>query len=165
MIYDSVKDIVDSCDEMLSIVESGSERVDLQYAAKDLSSVLNRLKDEYAKEEDYNELKIKHLKEDCEQEAIKMEFCLQRINRNYLSRYNDRMLVAKVYNDLTDEINRQLGSGSKAELGTVLATHSMMSDIFEAAKHIRFELSEEDRELIGVVQNTLTQVAKSGSDE
>ena len=52
MIYDSVKDIVDSCDEMLSTVESGSERVDLQYAAKDLSSVLNRLKDEYAKEED-----------------------------------------------------------------------------------------------------------------
>lgn len=164
MIYDSVKDIVDNCDEMLSIVESGSERVDLQYAAKDLASALNRLKDEYASEE-YDELKIKHLKEDCEKEAIKMEYCLQRLNRKYQDRYNDRTLVVQIYNSLTTEINRQLSSGSKAELGTVLATHSMMSEIFEAAKHIRFELSEEDRELIGVVKETLAHVAKSGSDK
>jgi hypothetical protein len=159
MIYNSVKDIKDYCYGMIQTAKDYDDRIDISYALQDLSASLNVLVGEYANET-YDEDKIKHLKELCEKDALNLEYSLMRVCDKYKYSYLMRSKVIELDEEIKALIPEVFRQGNKQAISYLMGANVSLEDIVEKVVHIKFELSDDDVEMLDVVKETVEQVNK-----
>ncbi|MCI9050343.1 MAG: hypothetical protein HFI05_00225 [Lachnospiraceae bacterium] len=145
----SVRSIEKECNKMMKLCDS-LERIDIYYAKTELEEKLNLLLYAYAKETDYNEYEIRNLKEEVEHAAIKLEYILSSLDQDLHNRYNDRIWVCHTFNKIYELIHI---TKSISELGNLIWDYAQMDKMLHASKRLLFELTQEQRELIQIIQD------------
>ena len=148
MVTYSVNEIKDECEKMLSAVEEADERVDLYYCKQALQTAVNNMTSEFSKEETYDESKVTELKQACEEQAVRLEYCLSLVNITYEKRYRERCFVTTLSQALKAKVQNLRRLSKYEELSSVLADYAVVRDIVEDAKHILFAMDDETYKLL-----------------
>ena len=150
MVRDSVTDIVNECDRLFEIADGLSERIDIYYVGKDLKKSESALKEAYAREV-YEEDKIAALKKDCESDAIRFEYCLSRFSDKCRQRYKWRSEVATLFNTIKKKLKAYREAHEYENIGKLLVVYGSVRELMEDTLHICCIPSDEDRELLGLI--------------
>lgn len=152
MVRDSVREIQEACEKMITDAECLNARVDVFYNSKVLQSALRELTTEFDKDTVMDDVKIKALKANCESEAITLEYCLALSNVEYRRRYRDRCFVNDAFAVYSNKIRQLRERKDVSAISNQLANYRVLEHIVGESKHLLFELDADSRALLADVR-------------
>lgn len=155
MIKDSVQEIQSECDRLLALCKD-TTRIDISVVSEELKECILALKTEYDKDSALDDNRLKILKSGCESEAIRLEYCLVCANMLDTTRYKQRCQVKDIY-----ERFMTLKRTCKKNICDLMTYYNFADSIYNESKHIIFEMSEEQQELLDILKEVIEKCEKN----
>lgn len=152
MVHDSVREIQEACNHMLEDAHK-LDMISLLYSTTKLEEALGKLVSAFDVDKIVDDAEILQLKQECETEAIRLEYCLSINNKKYSKRYQDRCFVDEVCSDYDRSIRHLREKHIVLAVGNYLANHRFIEGVREESKHLLFELEPEVRQLLIVIHS------------
>lgn len=155
MIKDSVQEIQSECDRLLALCKD-TTRIDISVVSEKLKECILALRTEYDKDSALDDNRLKILKSGCESEAIRLEYCLVCANMIDTTRYKQRCQVKDIY-----ERFMTLKRTCKKNIYDLMTYYNFADLIYNESKHIIFEMSEEQQELLDILKEVIEKCEKN----
>lgn len=155
MIKDSVQEIQSECDRLLALCKD-TTRIDISVVSEKLKESVLELRTEYEKDSILDDNRLRILKSGCESEAIRLEYCLVCANMLDATRYKQRCQIKDIY-----ERFMILRRTCKKDIYDLMTFYSLADSIYNESKHIIFEMSEEQQELLDILKEVIEKCEKN----
>lgn len=153
-VVNSVKQIVDECNNMLQLASS-TEFIDVRSLAKTLEEQCTELSALFDNEPD-NTDSIRRKKSEVEHTATRFEFLLYVRQKDYSDRYNLRQFAKRMYDDTrTRLLTLSSNGGSKEDVAEWGDKTKWALKFYERSLHIVFETDEDDEKRIKDIVESL----------
>lgn len=159
MVKDSVREIEEECKYLLQLAQNTEERVDIFYNMKKLKESMNDMVAEYDNDSRYNDNKMSLLKQECEEDALALEYCLRLFDSSLNKRFNERIKLNKLksaYDDLLEKCKR---NKQMNKLMVLFSIYNDLEKLTVQSKHIGMELNADEKDMYNCLYE---YVRKSG---
>jgi len=160
----SVVDISKECDKLLEISnELSKEKLEVAARARALKKSMAELQELY-KDENYDEGLLAKAKLLCEQDAIQLEYVLRQYNYELKTRYEMRSMIITYYARVMSANKLLVRFGYPEELRNLLIWSKRLRELaVPAARHISFDVTEKDKQLLLDIKEVLRNLPKEVS--
>lgn len=148
------------CNRLFQVAETIIERRDVLFIQEKLKKEIKELREARKKDDDYDELEVERLKTVCDKDALRLEEVLAQFSDKLKARVDDRRYVKIVYDRMLSAIAIARNRGMMESVAELLADYAYVADIHRQAKHLDFQMLEEEREGLRLAEKAINKVER-----